>query len=256
MSLSQALGIEVNEIVTVVGAGGKSSILMSLGREWIENRRPFLLTTTTKMFYEQVEGLAPVFCQSYKRAIPKLLQNLESKDYTSWFRGWYGTKVLGVEPGWIDQFYTEHRDSVANIIVEGDGAGRRLLKVPGPEEPVVPGLCHRLVGVLNLQAVGKELAPGIIHRFESAVPILGRKEGAILPRDLAALALHPGGIFKNHSAKKVLVLSGLDGEKTGMAAELAEGIVNSNGTIQTCVVTSGFNDRMEPVLIFKKKGVV
>lgn len=252
MLLSEALGIEPQEVVTVVGAGGKSSLLLSLAREWKENKRPFILTTTTKMFVEQVENTAPVVSPAYEEGAERLLETLASRGYASWFTGFSGEKALGVEAGWIDRFYKDYRDRITNIILEGDGARGRLLKIPGPREPVVPESCHRLIGVMNLRAIGRELSADTVHRYELAVPFLGRKEGLIEAGDLAALALHPDGIFKNaRKARKVVVLSGAAENNMEQAAQLAQAILGSNRFFSACVATAGFKEGMKPLAVFK-----
>lgn len=255
--MSRVLGIEENEIVTVVGAGGKSSLLLSLAREWKDEKRLFLLTATTKMLVEQVENCAPVFCGAYEEGVAQVLQKIAEHGYAAWFSGRSeqkasGEKALGVEAAWIEAFYQRFRGRMGNIIVEGDGARNRLLKIPGPGEPVVPQSCHRLVGVMNLQAIGRDISPRVIHRYELAASFLGRNEGRIQPSDLAVLALHPDGIFKNCSAAKVLVLTGADEYNTEVAADLAQTLVKASGGFAVCTVTRGFGEEMEPVAVFSK----
>ena len=60
MRLFEALGIHEKGIVTAVGAGGKSSLLFTLMEEWREAQIKHLLTTTTKMSFEQVAPYEPI----------------------------------------------------------------------------------------------------------------------------------------------------------------------------------------------------
>ncbi|MCR4441428.1 MAG: selenium cofactor biosynthesis protein YqeC [Peptococcaceae bacterium] len=249
MNLTEALGLEENSFLTCVGAGGKTSLLMTLGTEWQKEGRPFLLTATTKMFCWQVLDFYPVFCRDYERGSRQVRKFMSKHGCAAWFRAWRETKVDGLPPEWIDELI--RTGFAANVLVEGDGARKKLLKVPAPHEPVIPSASNLVAGVLSLKAVGEEFSSRFVHRLEIAAELLGKKPGErIEAADLATLAAHPQGIFKGAGQKKVLVLAGRDGENGSQAEIIAEQLNSSPAHIAACVVTEGYGKLMKPVEVY------
>lgn len=253
MRLSEALGIEKDRVITCVGAGGKSSLLITLANELRDEGRKFLLTTTTKMYYEQVSSFAPVFCSDYDRGIEHLGKRVEKYHYAGWFRRYVGLKALGLPTDWVDNIYRARL--VSNILVEGDGARRKLIKAPDCHEPAVPSTSDLVIGVLSLKAIGQILSSSIAHRLEIVSDILDKKPGEVIePLDLAILAGHERGIFQNVPGEKIVVLTGGEpGNCCAIAEEVAARLKSMKKTnlkssnIMRIVVTNGFGDRMKPL---------
>lgn len=249
--LSRALGHEENGIISFVGAGGKSSLLRKLGREWREQGRRFLTTTTTKMFFWQVRDFAPVFCCDYHRGLYHIKRFISQYGYAGWYCKWYAQKVQGVPPEWIDRLFAS--GLVANVLVEGDGARHKLLKVPGENEPVVPSLNKTVIGVLNLKALGQELTLNVVHHAEKVVGFLGKKQGDIVtPQDYVLLASHERGIFHNAPGERILVLTGGQADNFKAAEEIIarlkeQGKNDKSQEIRRFVVTGGYDKQMKVV---------
>ncbi len=250
MKLREALGILETGMVTAVGAGGKTSLLLSLAAEWQEKKAPFLLTTTTKMFFWQVQSYRPVMCRDYERGVRYVCKSLDKYGFASWFMRWRGTKVDGVFPRWLDMFMATK--AVPHIFVEGDGARRKLIKAPASHEPVVPFANHLTLGVINLGALGCRLTPRYVHRPEILARLLGKSPGdTIEVRDIAVLAGHQQGVFQNTAGEKILVLTG--GNREGISS--VEKILKSLATFNTigikrCVLTAGFGRGMRVIEVF------
>lgn len=253
MKMTEALGLGDNSVLTCVGAGGKTSLLMTLGTEWQQEGRPFLLTATTKMFCWQVLDFYPVFCRDYERGSRQVRKFLAKHGCAAWFRNWRETKVDGLPPEWIDGLV--RAGLVANVLVEGDGARRKLLKAPASHEPVIPTASNLVAGVLSLRAVGEELSAATVHRVEIAAKLLGKRCGAQIEAvDLATLAVHPQGIFKGTSQPRVLVLTGRDPENGRQAeaiAKLLKRLRSSPADLVACVVTEGYGKQMRAVEVYR-----
>jgi probable selenium-dependent hydroxylase accessory protein YqeC len=250
MKLSDALETEKNSVITFVGAGGKSSLLRRLGTEWREQGRPFLLTTTTKMFYRQVLEFAPVICSDYKKGLIHVENNITRWGYAGWFREVYDKKVLGLPVEWIDKLISV--ELVSNILIEGDGARQKLVKAPAADEPLVPSLNKTVIGVLSLAALDKELTSSVVHRLDIVAPLLGKRIGEkIKTHDIALLASGDRGIFSNASGEKMLVLTNGESCSIKTIMEIID-IIKATGKndIRKFVVTSGFDKQMEPILHF------
>lgn len=249
MMLSEALAKDENGMITFVGAGGKSSLQRRLGTEWRLQGRSFLMTSTTKMFYEQIAEFAPVCCDEYDRGLAAVEKNLILSGYAGWFRKLDGDKVLGLPLEWIERF--SHSDLVSNILIEGDGAAQKLIKAPNRNEPVVSALNKIVVGVLNLGAVGKNLDSSIAHRLDLVTELLDKKQGdKVETKDIAVLACHKKGIFNNTYGERILVLTNVESCSLKLAEDIIDKInqMGKNG-IRRFVVTKGFDKQIEPVLL-------
>lgn len=249
MILSDVLAKDENGMITFVGAGGKSSLLRKLGMEWREQGRSFLVTTTTKMFYEQIMEFAPVICDDYNRGLSYVEKNLNLYGYVGWFREHYDNKVRGLPLDWIENF--SQTGLVSSILIEGDGARQKLLKAPADNEPVVSSQNKIVVGVLNLGAVSQELSPAIVHRLEIVTHLLNKRPGEkIEPQDIAILACHKRGIFYNTYGERILVLTNVESCDIKIAEEIIDMIKNiGKSGIRRFVVTKGYDKQIEPVLV-------
>jgi probable selenium-dependent hydroxylase accessory protein YqeC len=252
MKLSEALEITQPSVVSSVGAGGKTSCLLSLAAELQAQQAPFLLTATTKMFYSQVEDFTPVFMDTFSAGVECVQENIYRYLHTAWFTVRQGEeKIIGLPPEWIDMAFAAH--IAPFILVEADGARGRLLKAPDAHEPVVPGSTTTTVGVLNLQSLGQGISPAIVHRPELVTALLHKGYGEpIEPEDVAKLARHEHGIFRGCKGSKVLILSGGGKEAADIGKAIAAHIrTNNQAGISRCVLTEGFGRNMRPVQVYE-----
>lgn len=247
MKLYQNLGLPEGGLISCVGAGGKSSLLMTLSRELAEDRQRFILTSTTKMFFHQVAPSGPVFTADFSRGWGFVEKRLGVKGTAAWFRRWRGIKVDGIPAEWVNLLHQGFRD--VRILVEADGARRKLIKAPEDHEPSVPELTDLVLGVLSLKALGRKLDTGTAHRLEKVKKLLNKREGdPIGAEDLARLAGSEEGIFCRSTGRRVLVLTGMDCRDGQLIRGLAGALKRNNRMgIEACLFARGFGERMEAV---------
>lgn len=154
MLLKEALGLPFSaHCVCAVGAGGKTSLLYALAEEYRREGKKVLLTTTTKMFLPEQDGIL----DASEREIIKKLEET-------------GFAVAGMTlpQGKMGPFPKEIRDTVFSaadiVFVEADGAKRLPLKIPRDGEPVLPKECDFLVTVAGLSALDQPWRE-VCHRF-------------------------------------------------------------------------------------------
>jgi probable selenium-dependent hydroxylase accessory protein YqeC len=180
MTLTEAFSIGEKEVISLVGAGGKTALLYALGRELSAHRRGVILTTTTKIFEP-----APS---------PSLLQFLTPELITvrKWVAEHAGChqsllvargrlpegKLAGLPPEWVDGLITT--DGVSTIIAEADGAAGRPLKAPREGEPVVPESTTLLVPVMGIDGLGRPLTEETVFRSAIASRHLDLPPGSIV----------------------------------------------------------------------------
>lgn len=212
MNLCEALDIRPGDVVTLVGAGGKTTAAMRLADEIAVAGERVIFTTTTKIFEpiprhdeallvtdDEVELLARA--PELLAAHPKLLvaaRRLTEADPD--FAGSYlwpvrTNKVAGPPPEWID--HLARALPGVTLLVEGDGAKHRLLKAPAAYEPVVPAGTTLLVPLADLDVLGKPLSDEYVHRASLVAELLTVDEDvAVTEAMVAGLLAHPQGGLK------------------------------------------------------------
>lgn len=163
-SLIAEFGID-RDVVALVGAGGKTTLVFALAEEQRCAGRRVIVTTTTKMGPDQDGGLEVVSPDTAE--VTGALDRhgaclvLDSVD---------GHKAIGVDPGWVDRTWAS---GIADaIVVEADGARRRKVKAPAAHEPVIPACSTLVVAVMSATAIGGVIAD-VAHRPEKVAALAG-----------------------------------------------------------------------------------
>lgn len=207
LTLTSALSIFPGDIVSLVGAGGKTSTALGL----LDELARAVFTTTTKIL-EPIprSGECLILAQTPDAArealsdppCPKPFlahRRLQEADPAFAARAPYPVrpnKLAGLPPEWIDALITELPALI--FLVEADGARHRLLKAPAAHEPVLPASTTLLIPMADLAVLGKVLCDKHVHRAELAARLLGVPLGTpVTPEMLACLLAHPGGGLKS-----------------------------------------------------------
>jgi len=206
MDIHESLALEREGIISIVGAGGKTSLMYALARELRASGKRVLTTTTTKIYPPTREESAATLIsrdpeELVERARP-LLRTYSHLTVASRYLEEHG-KLEGLEPSAIE--YISHSNLFDFIVIEADGAARRSLKACAPHEPVVPLFSDRVVAVVGLDVVGKPLSEESVFRSDIFSRIAGLKiseaitESAIasvITRDMSAVAVSSRGCMK------------------------------------------------------------
>lgn len=197
MDLRKALMLDRGGVISLVGAGGKTTLMYRLARELALAGDSVLTTTTTKILRptaEQSPGviLARSSAQVVERAGSLLV---EHRHLTAAAGERAGGKLTGFIPEIIDAL---HRSGLfCWIIVEADGAARMPLKAPADHEPVVPASTRWLIGLVGLDAVGKPMAAPWVFRAKRFAKITGIGPGqSVSTASVAALIRDAKGLMK------------------------------------------------------------
>ena len=189
-TLARRFGIGHHELVSIVGAGGKTTLLKSLGSELTGDGRRVILTTTTRMARDQVTE--PV-CWSREPADVEAALTATSPLFV--MSGVNPDKAVGLEPEAVDRLFCN--TSVDHVLVEADGARTMAIKAPAVHEPVIPRLTTLVIVVVGANALGKPLTD-VAHRPERIANLTGTTVDSIVTVDLAAaVLLHPEGGLKS-----------------------------------------------------------
>lgn len=182
------LAISPGDIVAFMGAGGKTTLMLCLGRE-LSRRCRVLITTTTKIYRPEPGQAKPVIlAETLDEAISQLSTRWETEPcvvlgHSENDEG----KLLGVPAGWFPSLRAAFPDCV--ILVEADGAMGRWLKGHLAHEPVIPAATTLVVSLMGLAVIGKPLDSRYVHRPEVVASHTGLDLGGVITPAHAALAL-------------------------------------------------------------------
>jgi probable selenium-dependent hydroxylase accessory protein YqeC len=196
-SLADALVLREREVISLVGAGGKTSLLFSLARELHHKGHTVISTTTTKISEPSVEDTPCVIIEADEAQASALIKEglLRHGHCTFAPQRFDGRKIGGADPAFIERLA---RDKTADyIIVEADGARRLPLKAPAEHEPVIPPATTLLIPIVGIDALGRPLDEATAFRPEQIAKLTkARIGGPITAEMMATLIVHPQGLCK------------------------------------------------------------
>jgi len=186
MTLSQAFSIGEREVVSLVGGGGKTTLLYALGRELSASRGGVVLTTTTKILEPAPSPSFVQFLSPDLHAIKKWT-TVHAQRHRCLLLARArlpGGKLDGIPPEWVDEILSV--DGVSTIVNEADGAAGRPLKANREGEPVIPGGTTLLVPVMGIDGMGRPLGEETVFRSAIASRILNIPFGSIVTEGMIA----------------------------------------------------------------------
>jgi molybdenum cofactor cytidylyltransferase len=207
-TLSGALSLGRRELVSLVGAGGKTSALRRLAEELAAAGARVIATTTTAMLMRELTAVGPLVMEASDTVlIAELREALRQGRAVGAARA-PGTdgKVVGLPPATIDRLWAEGLADY--VLVEADGSRGLPLKAFAPDEPQVPDATSTIVAVAGLDAIGSPLGAEHVHRAEALAATLGVPLGAALTPWLFVSALREQlrQLWQRWPAPRVLVL--------------------------------------------------
>ncbi|HEC92082.1 MAG TPA: putative selenium-dependent hydroxylase accessory protein YqeC [Candidatus Atribacteria bacterium] len=233
MLISEALDLKERAFISLVGAGGKSTLFKGLAQELSKQKKKVILTTTTHMFSWQLtpfikkenliefndekimeDNIKKIFFKNKNKEIVLVHHRIKEKE---------GEKISGPEPLYLDKWW---EDKLANyFLVEADGAAGRPVKAPASHEPVIPLSTTDLIGVLGIDALGLPLQEENVFRSKIFSQITGLELGEKVGIEaLAFLICHPQGLFKEAPPgcrRHLFINKAEDSKDRKMAKELA-----------------------------------
>ena len=211
--ISEALGLNEREVISLVGAGGKTTLMYRLAKELLLSRKRVVTTTTTKILEPRPEETNFLFVDPDERRIRDFVwRHLDQYRHLTVARERLESgKLKGVSPDLVNELWSF--DKIDTIIVEADGAAGRPVKAPREWEPVIPTATTLVVAILGVDGVGRELNEENAFQPERISKITGIGIGEKLSDEgMALLITHAQGIFKGapSSSRVVAFLNKVD----------------------------------------------
>ena len=155
------------EVVSLVGAGGKTTALSLLARELGAAGSRVVATTTTAMLLRELAAVGPVVMDDDDEVLTlRLREALAHGGTVGAARGPGGAgKVVGLPPAVVDALWAA--GLADHLLVEADGSRGLPFKAFGPHEPQVPDTSTIVVQVAGLEVIGRPLTGEFVHRAET-----------------------------------------------------------------------------------------
>ncbi len=216
---------EKDHVISLVGGGGKTTLMYNMAAHCARKGWRVLAATTTHI--QQPPG--EVFAQT------------DADLFRLWERGSYavaGTAAPGGKLTAPPQAQLERWMALADIVlIEADGAKRMPCKAPAAHEPVLLPQCDIVLAVAGASALEKPLEE-VCFRAELAGPLLHVPGNTLLTPALLAklLASEAGGRKAVGSRRFYAVINQVDTDEcTALARQTAELLKKQYGV--PCVLT-------------------
>lgn len=206
-------------ITAVIGSGGKTTLLRTLGDELAKTGDSVLLCTTTKIF--PFEGI-PCITSFHEITLKKALE--QSRLICA------GTPLESGKLTAPPMPFGELAAQFKFVLVEADGSAHLPLKAHAPHEPVIPPEAIEVICVVGASGLGKPILEAAHRAARYAALAKTSEETAVTPEIAAAVlkAEHLGHrVLVNQAelvpdgAKKLASLLG----STAVAGSLTTGVV-------------------------------
>jgi len=206
MKLIEAFDIKRDEVVSIVGGGGKTTIMFALAREISSNGDRIITTTTTKILEPSLSEAPLLLIEPNEGELKRLLlANLgKHRHITLTTEKLVSGKLNGIRPEFVVEL--AKLNQLYCIVVEADGAAHRSLKAPNSTEPVIPLNTSLVIPVVGVDAVSCRLTEKDVFRPDIASNLLGLPLGNVISSDaIASLITHRQGIIKGSPERAKII---------------------------------------------------
>lgn len=201
MTICDYVDLKVKDIISIVGAGGKTSFMFKIAEELRRNNK-VLITTTTKIYVPE----------KYRYDFLSIGQEKFYKYNTMMKNGIYvygekvneENKVIGLCEKDLDKL----KDQFDYIIIEADGSKRKPIKGWKDNEPVIYSKTNKTVGVLDIKTYKNKISNKTVHNCEQFCKITNSEIGKLITfESLSKMITNPNGMFKASKGEKILFVN-------------------------------------------------
>lgn len=198
-TLTQLLDVRPG-VTALVGAGGKTTAMLTLAEELSKAGRRVIVTTTTHMFPPDAGRYGPVFSPTDRTGIAAALSHTGLAVAAGPLdeRG----KLTGISDEQVEGLL----ELAEYVLAEADGSRRLPCKTPGDREPALPTQTGLVVGVMGLKSLGHPLEEVCFRAELAARRLRVEPEDPVTPELLARLAAEPWGLAKATEGRRFVIL--------------------------------------------------
>lgn len=172
LSLIEQEKLDHEPIISIIGAGGKTTLLYLLADE-LSKKNKILLTTTTHMYY-------PTHFDNRQVVTNEDLDKIKFSDFQIMFLGKKEEKKVG---SLSHDFLLNALSFYNQMIIEADGAKCMNAKIKNDSEPVIIDGCNCVIQVVGMSCL-KQKIKNVLFRYKLACDIFDVSEDTLLDIEL------------------------------------------------------------------------
>ncbi|NFD29933.1 putative selenium-dependent hydroxylase accessory protein YqeC [Clostridium botulinum] len=201
MFISDILNLKKRSVISIVGAGGKTSLMLNLSEEL----RPYnkVLSTTTTKIYTPNKTSYDFMCIGEKNCY--IYDHLKKNGvyvYGKFINS--DNKLIGFSKNFLDEKFKYFDYS----ILEADGSKKKPIKGWRDDEPVICKNTNKTIGVLDITCINKIINDFNVHRVSYFLKITNGKLGEKISIPMiSSLVTHPLGLFKGSLGERILFIN-------------------------------------------------
>lgn len=243
---------EKNHRISLVGAGGKTSLLYDFASQYAAQGFRTAVTTTTHIYHPSRQKPETGKFR-YVPEISELCDCWESGDCAV-----CGTPTTDGKLKMLPEAELTALETAAEcVLIEADGAKCLSCKVPAAHEPVLRPECDVVVGVLGLSALGKTLREGCFRSDEAAKLLGVSVDHRLTEEDFVRILLSENGTKKSVGNRAYyVVLNQCDDEKRKAQGEKILRMLRERGQERAALTKSEKIDRKRNVDDGAKNGIL
>ncbi len=235
--LSDLIDLPEQPLISIVGAGGKTTTMYMLAHELAQQGRRVITTTTTQIFMPTQDETEKLIVEAETSTLLKMVK-------TAWKQYRHITVATAMnDRGKLVSLHLDipsrlfQEGDADAVIMEADGARHRAIKAPAEYEPVVPSETNMALLLMSAEAINQPLSEAIAHRPERIAAVTGINVGDVLtPEVVARLVMSDLGALKSipETARAYLLITHATIERREVVLELAGRVRDSgriNGTL-------------------------
>jgi probable selenium-dependent hydroxylase accessory protein YqeC len=191
--------LDKTEIITVVGAGGKTSLINYIANKYKDSSK-ILLTTTTKIYVPSKD-------------LYKYIYMLDENEKIDIHAG-LGIIVIGKSINKEKKIIGLDFDNIKHltpkfdlILIEGDGSKKKKLKGWNDAEPLVYPKSTKTIGILDITSYDMPINDENIHRLKEFKEIIKNNNSNVDINNFIDIILNENGLFKNAYGEKILFIN-------------------------------------------------
>ncbi|NFK79835.1 putative selenium-dependent hydroxylase accessory protein YqeC [Clostridium botulinum] len=234
MFISDILNLKKRSVISIVGAGGKTSLMLNLSEEL----RPYnkVLSTTTTKIYTPNKTSYDFMCIGEKNCY--IYDHLKKNGvyvYGKFINS--DNKLIGFSKNFLDEKFKYFDYS----ILEADGSKKKPIKGWRDDEPVICKNTNKTIGVLDITCINKIINDFNVHRVSYFLKITNGKLGEKISIPMiSSLVTHPLGLFKGSLGERILFINKAENQHNiFLSYELIKHLLSiSNPFIEKIVIGS------------------
>ncbi len=228
LNLRHALRLTDAPRVAFVGAGGKTTALFRLARQFAG---PVILTATTHLATSQLALADHHFAAVSPEDVAAAGRNLPGGVMLFTGAPAGDSRAAGVGEDVLARLHALAQARQIPLLIEADGSRMRPLKAPAEYEPLIPPFVDTVVVVAGMRALGQPLTLEHVHRPARFAALAGiQPDARLTPEVVARVLAHPAGGLKSipPGARRVALLNQADTPAQRAAAgHLAQNLVGA-----------------------------